>query len=79
VLALELLVAAQGCDLRRDLEGAEPGPGSAAVLAAVRSRVPFVGEGDPLPDVEPLVALVAEGLPAPAVPVPAPADVEQAG
>jgi histidine ammonia-lyase len=79
VLALELLVAAQGCDLRRDLEGAEPGPGSAAVLAAVRARVPFVGEGDPLPDVEPLVALVAEGLPAPAAPVAAPADVEEAG
>jgi histidine ammonia-lyase len=59
VLSIELLLAAQACDLR-----AEPlAPATARAHAAVRERAPFLGAGDPLPDLEPLVALVAdEGL-----------------
>ena len=57
VLSIELFLAAQACDLR-----AEPlAPGTARVHAAVRERTPFVGAGDALPDLEPLVELVAEG------------------
>jgi histidine ammonia-lyase len=62
VVAVELLIAAQACDLRAvaggDLGPARLGGGTAAVLAAVREVVPFVGEGDPLPELEPLVELV---------------------
>lgn len=61
VVALELLLAGQACDLRRCIESVEHGPGVAALLAAVRGRAPFVDEGDPLPDVEPLVDLVGSG------------------
>lgn len=57
VVAVELLLAAQACELR----GSRLGSGTARVQAAVRAVVPFVGEGDPLPDLEPLVALVREG------------------
>jgi histidine ammonia-lyase len=57
LVALELLVAAQACDLRR-----EPlGEGTARAHAAIREVAAFVGEGDPLPDLEPLVELVARG------------------
>jgi histidine ammonia-lyase len=57
LVAIELLVAAQACDLR-----AEPlAPGAARAHAAVREVVPFVGEGDPLPELEPLVARILEG------------------
>ena len=65
VVAIELTVAAQACDLRRRLGGGAPGEGSAVLLAAVRRRVRFVGAGDPLPDLEPLLRLVGAGLPGP--------------
>ena len=65
VVAIELTVAAQACDLRRRLGGGAPGDGSAVLLAAVRRRVRFVGAGDPLPDLEPLLRLVGAGLPGP--------------
>ena len=32
-----------------------------AAQRLVRTLAPFVGEGDPLPDLEPLVRLVADG------------------
>ncbi|RDI74598.1 Histidine ammonia-lyase [Gaiella occulta] len=57
VVAVELLLAAQACDLR----GHRLGAGSARLHARVRSLVPFVGEGDALPDLEPLAALVRSG------------------
>jgi histidine ammonia-lyase len=58
LVAVELLLAAQACDLR----GATLGAGTARAHAAVRGAAPFVGVGDPLPDVEPLVELVAQGI-----------------
>ncbi|HEY7380905.1 MAG TPA: aromatic amino acid lyase [Gaiella sp.] len=57
VVSVELLLAAQACDLR----GSTLGTGTAAARDAVRERAPFVGEGDPLPDLEPLVDLVRTG------------------
>jgi histidine ammonia-lyase len=57
VVAVELLIAAQACDLRGD----PLAPRAAEVRARVRDVVPFVGEGDGLPEIEPLVALVAAG------------------
>ncbi len=57
VVAVELLLAAQACELR----GQELGGGTARAHAAVRGVAPFVGEGDGLPDLEPLVALVRSG------------------
>ena len=57
VVAVELCLAAQACELR----GAGLGAGTARVHAAVRKVVPFVGVGDPLPDLQPLVALVRSG------------------
>jgi len=57
VAAVELFVAAQACDLR----GATLGAGTARAHAAVRSVAPFVGEGDALPDLEPLVVLIRSG------------------
>ena len=62
VVAVELLLAAQACDLR----GEQLGAGTAAAHAAVRRLAPFVGEGDPLPDLEPLVHAVGSGALAPA-------------
>jgi histidine ammonia-lyase len=56
VVAIELFVAAQACDLR----GEPLGAGTSRAHAAVRRVAPFVAAGDPLPDLEPLVALVAE-------------------
>lgn len=58
VVAVELLVAAQACDLR----GETLGSGTAKAHAAVRRVVPFIAAGDPLPGIEPLVALVAGGI-----------------
>ncbi len=57
VVAVELLLAAQACELR----GQELGAGTGRAHAAVREVAPFVGEGDGLPDLEPLVALVRSG------------------
>jgi histidine ammonia-lyase len=57
VVALELLLAAQACELR----GQALGTGTAAAHATVRSVAPFVAEGDRLPELEPLVELVATG------------------
>ena len=57
VVAVELVIAAQACDLR----GAALGAGTERARALVRSLAPFVGEGDPLPDFEPLVELVRSG------------------
>ena len=57
VVAVDLLLAAQACDLR----GSTLGHGTARLHAMVRTLVPFVGEGDPLPDLEPLVAIVHAG------------------
>jgi histidine ammonia-lyase len=57
IVAIELLLAAQACDLR----GAELGQGTARAHELVRSVAPFLGVGDLLPDVEPLVAAVRDG------------------
>jgi histidine ammonia-lyase len=59
IVAIELLVAAQAVELR----GSGPlGRGTRRVFEAVRERVPFVGEGDPLPpDLEGLVELIRCG------------------
>lgn len=57
VVATELLLAAQACDLR----GARLGVGTTLARAAVRSVVAFVGEDDPLPDIEALVEFVRSG------------------
>ncbi len=58
-LAIELVIAAQAVDLR----GRRPlGEGTAHAYALVRERVPFCGEGEPIPqDLEPLVELVRTG------------------
>lgn len=65
VLSVGLLLAAQACDLR----GAALGKGTETARRAVRERAGFVGVGEPLPDLEPLVELVRSGalaqLPAP--------------
>ena len=57
VVAIELLVAAQACDLR----GEPLAPGAALAHRAVRERAPFVAAGDALPGLEPLVELAAGG------------------
>ncbi len=57
IVAVELLLAAQACDLR----GAELGAGTRRARDAVRSVAPFLREGDLLPEIEPLVALVRSG------------------
>jgi histidine ammonia-lyase len=57
VVSVELLHAAQACDLR----GTRLGVGTARVHRAVRDVVPFVGEGELLPDLEPLVMLIRSG------------------
>jgi histidine ammonia-lyase len=59
VTANELVVAAQAVELR---EGAPSGRGTSRTHGAIRKAVPFVGEGDRLPeDLEPVVALVRSG------------------
>ncbi len=57
VVAVELMLAAQACDLR----GHELGAGTARLHRRVRGIVPFLGEGHVLPDLEPLVQLILSG------------------
>jgi histidine ammonia-lyase len=57
VVSIELMLAAQACDLRGHVLGA----GTARVRAAVRELVPFVGEGEPLPALERLVSVIRTG------------------
>ncbi len=67
VLAIEIMTAARGADLRAPLK---PGPATGAVIAALRERVPGPGPDRPLsPEIEAAVELVASGaLPAAADP-----------
>lgn len=59
VLAIEVLVAGRGIDLRAPLA---PAPATAAVLAALRTRVPGPGPDRHLaPEIEAAVALVRQG------------------
>ena len=59
VTSIELVVAAQAVELR---EGAPSGRGTSRTHTAVREVVPFVGEGDDLPeDLEPVAELVRSG------------------
>ncbi len=57
VVAIELMLAAQACDLR----GHRLGTGTSRLHERVRGIVPFLGEGDALPDLEPLVQLIRRG------------------
>ena len=57
VVSVELLLAAQACDLR----GSRLGSGTTALHERLRGAVPFVGEGDSLPALEPLVQLIRSG------------------
>lgn len=57
IVAIELAVGAQATDLR----GRRRGQGTDAAVAVVRGVVPFLGVGDSVADVEPLVELVHEG------------------
>jgi histidine ammonia-lyase len=67
IIAIELAVGAQATDLR----GRRRGRGTEAAVAVVRAVVPFLGVGDSVPDVEPLVARVHEGAFAAGVAAPA--------
>jgi histidine ammonia-lyase len=59
VVALEVLAAAQGLDLRAPLE---PGPATAAARDAVRQVVPFLAQDRELkPDVDAAIELVECG------------------
>ncbi len=59
VLAIEILTAARGLDLRAPLE---PSPATAAVIAALRAAVPGPGPDRHLaPDIEATVQIVASG------------------
>ena len=58
IAAVELAVAAQAVELR----GTAPlGAGTSAALRTIRGIIPFVGPGDAVPDVEPLVEAVERG------------------
>jgi histidine ammonia-lyase len=57
ITAVSLLASAQACDLR----GHRLGAGTGRAHAAVRAVARFMGEREDLPDLEPLVALVASG------------------
>jgi len=57
VVAIELMFAAQACDLR----GARLGTGTTRLRDAVRRFVPFLAEGDALPDLELLVEEIRSG------------------
>jgi len=60
IVAIELVVGAQAVELRRP---PRLGVGTIRVLELVRERVPFTGEGMPLPpDLEPVRELVRSGL-----------------
>jgi histidine ammonia-lyase len=59
VVALELLAAGQGCELRAPLR---PAPGTAAALGALRRHVPHLDQDRELkPDVDAAIALVRSG------------------
>jgi histidine ammonia-lyase len=59
VLAVELVCAAVGTEQRAPLK---PAPGTEAVLAAVRTKVPpLVGDRPPAPDIEHAAELIAAG------------------
>jgi histidine ammonia-lyase len=58
IVAIELTVGAQATDLR----GLRRGRGTEAAVRVVRGVVPFLGVDDMVPDVEPLVARVREGV-----------------
>ena len=59
VVAIELVIGAQALDLRKP---AALGAGTSSARDLVRGRIPFMGEGDPLPaDVEPVRDLIREG------------------
>jgi len=57
VASIGLLLSTQACDLR----GARLGAGTARLRETVRRFVPFLAEGDALPDLEPLVAAIRAG------------------
>lgn len=64
VLAIELLLAAQGVDFRREVLGPEArlGQGTAVAYRLIRQRVPFAEEDQPLaPLIEAVWQLVATG------------------
>jgi len=64
VLAIELLLAAQGVDFRREVLGPEAklGQGTAVAYRLIRQRVPFAEEDQPLaPLIEAVRQLVATG------------------
>jgi histidine ammonia-lyase len=61
LVAIGFAVAAQAVELRHGRDPATIGPPLRAVLAAVRSVVPFTGPGQAPPPVEPLVELVRAG------------------
>ncbi|MGH3034311.1 MAG: HAL/PAL/TAL family ammonia-lyase [Gaiellaceae bacterium] len=59
LVAIELVIAAQAVDLRRP---ERLGAGTQRAHDLVRERVPFMGEGDPLPaDLEPVRELIRSG------------------
>ena len=59
LVAVELALASQAVDLR----GKRPlGKETGRAYALVRERIPFMGEGDPVPqDLEPVVELIRSG------------------
>ena len=57
VVAIELMFAAQACDLR----GSKLGAGRTPLRAGVRRLIPFLAEGDALPALEPLVEEIRSG------------------
>jgi histidine ammonia-lyase len=57
IAAIELAVAAQAVELRERRRGA----GTARTLAVVRRHVPFLGVGDHVPPIEPLVEAIRNG------------------
>ena len=57
VVSIELMLASQACDLR----GARLGAGTAKLHGAIRRLIPFLAQGDALPDLEPLVEEIRSG------------------
>lgn len=65
ILSIELLCAAQGADLRREMlgEGARLGRGTQVAYERVRARVPFLEQDTPpAPHIEALADLVSNGV-----------------
>ena len=58
IAAVELTVSAQAVELRGT---GRLGTGTATAHRTIRRIIPFVGPGDVVPDVEPLVEAVARG------------------